>query len=452
MTREGRDLEGLAVRGSDHLTGYNLYAEGFRVAGYVGEVYGLSRHMFDPERIPHWAEQRGVLVKSLEDAALAMASVYRSVGMPLPTTLPLARDQTIKRFADLVARFMPFDLVIEEQTVDGHEARVSKTSMCGSWGAVAGSLRYFADRFGIPRASIEGTQLSMDLISRYAERHPPELALNVEHKRAPVQLRRRVTYHGFELSHEREPLPTFPPELASAARALLADALARGELHHPAVRRNQPIVDEIRTVWRKLGGRTPRLGQAELSAWYASQMSEVVDWESLRALPLRLERRVFVDDEALMEARALPDEIEIRERAVPLEYDVEETDGALQPVVRLRLPEKVARTLVVEELPTLDRPLRFVVPRGHRGAVRAADLLTLQQRLDDPYTDEERETAQRQRDAQGSRPRGRDARPGSGRDGRPGGHRGGGKSDANRGGHRGGGKKGGGRRGGGRGR
>jgi hypothetical protein len=153
-----------------------------------------------------------------------------------------------------------------------------------------------------------------------------------------------------------------------------------------------------------------------------------------------------------MEARALPDEIEIRERAVPLEYDVEETDGALQPVVRLRLPEKVARTLVVEELPTLDRPLRFVVPRGHRGAVRAADLLTLQQRLDDPYTDEERETAQRQRDAQGSRPRGRDARAGSGRDGRPGGHRGGGKSDANRGGHRGGGKKGGGRRGGGRGR
>jgi hypothetical protein len=43
MTREGRDLEGLALRGSDHLTAYNVYAEGFRVAGYVGEVYGLPR-------------------------------------------------------------------------------------------------------------------------------------------------------------------------------------------------------------------------------------------------------------------------------------------------------------------------------------------------------------------------------------------------------------------------
>ena len=86
MTREGRDLEGLVVRGSDHLTAYNVYADGFRAAGYIGEVYGLSRHMFDAERIAHWAEQRGVLVKSLEDAALAMASVYRSVGVPLPIT------------------------------------------------------------------------------------------------------------------------------------------------------------------------------------------------------------------------------------------------------------------------------------------------------------------------------------------------------------------------------
>ncbi|MFO0093345.1 MAG: helicase-related protein, partial [Gemmatimonadaceae bacterium] len=154
MTREGRDLEGLVVRGSDHLTAYNVYAEAFRVAGYVGEVYGLPRHLFDAERIAHWAEQRGVLVKALEDAALAMASVYRSVGSPLPLTLPLAGAAMHRAFADLVARFMPFDLVIEEETADGHEARVSKTSVCGSWGAVAGSLRYFADRFGIPRASI----------------------------------------------------------------------------------------------------------------------------------------------------------------------------------------------------------------------------------------------------------------------------------------------------------
>lgn len=440
MTREGRDLEGLVVRGSDHLTAYNVYAEGFRVAGYVGEVYGLSRHLFDPERIPHWAEQRGVLVKSLEDAALAMASVYRSVGLPLPTTLPLARESTHKKFADLLGRFMPFDLVIEEQTVDGHEARVSKTSVCGSWGAVAGTLRYFADRFGVPRASIEGTQLSMDVLKRYAQRHPPELFLDADRKQAPVLLRRRVTYFGFELSSETEPLPTFPPELAPAARHLLAEAAARGQLRHPAVRRNQPIIDDVREVWRRLGATTPRLGQAELTAWYEAQLGEVHDYESVRSLPLRMDRREFISDAQLAAAHALPGAVEIRDRAVPLEYDIEERDGGVLPVVRLRLPEKVARTLVSEELPTLDRPLRFVVPRGHRGAVRADDLLTLQLRLDDPYTDEEREAALRARE--------RDApRGGAGR----GGGRDGGSRAGGRGGHRGGGHRGGGPRGGGKG-
>ncbi len=392
MTRDGRDLEGLVVRGSDHLTAYNLYAEGFRVAGYIGEVYGLPRHLFDAERIAHWAEQRGVLVKALEDAALAMASVYRSVGMPLPQTLPIAGAAMHRKFADLLSRYMPFDLVIEEQTVDGHEARVSKTSVCGSWGAVAGSLRYFADRHGIPRAAIEGTQLSMDLVRENAQRHPPELALDAERKHSPVILRRRVTYYGFELSRETEPLPVFPPEFAVGARHLLAEAAARGELRHSAVRRNQPIVEEIREVWRRLGGITPRLGQAELTAWYEERMGDARSWEEVRALPMLLDRRDFVSESQLAAARALPGAVEIRDRTVSIDYDVEEHDGGRVPVARLRLPEKLARTMIHEELPTLDRALRFVVPRGQRGSVRADDLLELQDRLDLPFTDEERAT------------------------------------------------------------
>lgn len=456
MTREGRDLEGLVVRGSDHLTAYNVYADAFRAAGAIGSVYGLPRHQFDPERIVPWAERRGVLVKSLEDAALAMASVYRSIGFALPTSLPLAHQGTHKKFGDLLAQFMPFDLVIEEQTADGHEARVSKTSVCGSWGAVAGNLRYFADRHGNARAAIEGTQIPIELIKKYALRHPPELALDTDRKQSPVVLLRRVTYHGFELSHEREPLLAFPPELAPAARHLLAEAAARGELRHAAIRRNQPVIDEIRSVWRRLGGTSTRLGQAELTAWYEAQFQGVTEFEQLRALPLRLQRADFVSDAQVAEALALPDDVVVREKPVPLDYDVEEVDGALRPVVRLRLPEKVARTLVVEELPTMDRALRFIVPRGQRGAVRAADLPTLQERLDDPFTDEEKENEQRLREVR--RHRSATSRePGRRGDVKPRGHQGGrgdgradGRGDGRSGGKRGGGKGGG--RGGGRGK
>jgi hypothetical protein len=76
-------------------------------------------------------------VKAIEDAALAVASIYRSLGIDLPTRMPWATERVHRRFADLLARFMPFDLVIDEETAWGENARVSKTSVCSSWGASA---------------------------------------------------------------------------------------------------------------------------------------------------------------------------------------------------------------------------------------------------------------------------------------------------------------------------
>jgi uncharacterized membrane protein YgcG len=405
-------------------------------------VYGLARHLFDPERIAPWAERRGVLVKSLEDAALAMASVYRSVSTPLPTTMPFAREHTLRRFQSLLAEFMPFDLVIDEETVDGQSARVSRTSVCGSWGAVAGPLRFFADRFGVPRAGIEGTQLSLDLIRQHAHRHPPELVLDPDRGHAPVVERRRVSYFGFELSRESEPLREWHGEQAVRARELVAEGLASGRLRHHAVKRNHDAIETVREVWRRLGGTTPRLGLPELSAWYAAQLGEAHSWDDVRRLALRLEANAFVTDAELAQAQQYPDEFVVRDRTVPLEYDVEEIDGALVPVVRLRLPEKVARTLAPEEVPSLPalivaRPLRFVVTRGQRGAVRAASLAELQDKLDAPWTDEEIAAHQRARDQkrESSRRgggRGGDGRPGGG-DRRPGGGRSGGGRGPGRG-------------------
>src|SRR2546425_1168282 len=121
MTREERDLRGLIVSGSDHLTAYNVYAEAVNKHGYLGEVYGLPRHLFD-EGIDEWAEGRGVLVKAIEDVALGTASVYRQLELPLPERLAHAGHQTLAAFAGLVARIMPFDLVVDEGTARGRGA------------------------------------------------------------------------------------------------------------------------------------------------------------------------------------------------------------------------------------------------------------------------------------------------------------------------------------------
>src|SRR2546422_4988783 len=42
------------VSGSDHLTAYNVYAEAVNNHGYLGEVYGLPRHLFH-KTIDRWA-------------------------------------------------------------------------------------------------------------------------------------------------------------------------------------------------------------------------------------------------------------------------------------------------------------------------------------------------------------------------------------------------------------
>jgi ATP-dependent helicase HrpA len=393
MTREERDLSGVIVPGSDHLTAYNLYAEAFSHCGYIGEVYGLPRHLFD-ESIESWAEQRGVLVKAIEDAALATASVYRALGMELPTKMVNARDHIYRKFTELLAQYMPFDLVIDEHTADGTEARVSKTSVAGSWGAIAGDLRYFADRSGVPRAAIEGTQIPMELIRRYATRGKVEVVYDPRRKHGPLRLKRTVEYFGFELESEMETVEDFPPDLAKEARRALAEALARGEARHFAVKKNREAIEEIREAYRRSGGETKRLGLPELIALYEEQLAGVSSMDDFQSAGLEVDINKFVPPDIRDRLERLPNQVTIRDREVEIDYDVEDRDGQRRGVARLRLPEKLARTLTDAEIPELDRPVRFVVLRGQRGAVRSETLDELQERLKQPWSPDEVEETQ----------------------------------------------------------
>jgi len=396
MTREERDLAGVIIPGSDHLTAYNLYAEAYARCGYVGEVYGLPRQLFD-ERIEKWAERRGVLIKAIEDTALGMASVFRALDMPLPDKMVLARDHVQRKFTELLARFMPFDLVIDEETSDGMPARVSKTSVCGSWGAIAGEIRFFADRSGTPRAAIEGTQVPMHLIRKYATRGVTQIVYDPKRKGGQLVLTRSLEYFAFELERETEPLEDFSGELGNGARRALAEALARGEARHPAVKRNRAAIDEIREVYRRSGGQTPRFGLADLIAWHERQLSTIHSMDEFRNARLRLDPGEIVSGEVRERYLALPSTVVIRDREADIDYDVDERNGEKIAVARLRLPEKLARTISEAELPVLDRPLRFVVIRGQRGAIRADTLEELQEILERPWSPDEV-------DGEGSRP------------------------------------------------
>jgi hypothetical protein len=318
-----------------------------------------------------------------------MASVFRALGMPLPDRMVIARDHIQRKFSELLARFMPFDLVIDEETADGMQARVSRTSVCGSWGAIAGEIRYFADRSGNPRAAVEGTQIPMHLIRKYATRGVSEVGYDSKRKGGQLLLVRTLDYFGFELEREVEPLENFTGENAERARHALAEALARGEARHPAVKRNRAAIEEIRETYRRSGGKTPHLGLAELTEWYERQLAPINSMDELRNARLVLNRDEFVPGEISERYAALPSTVEIRDREIDIDYDVEERDGRRLGVARLRIPEKLARNIGESELPALDRPLRFVVIRGQRGAIRADSLEELQEILERPWSPDE---------------------------------------------------------------
>jgi hypothetical protein len=377
MTREERDLHGVLVNGSDHLTAYNLYAEAVNQHGYLGEVYGLPRHLFE-DGMSEWAERRGVLVKAIEDAALGVASVYRSIELPLPKQLPYASKDLRREWADLLARIMPFDLVIDEHTADGQEARVSKTSVAGSWGAVAGNLRFFADRFGVPRAGIEGTTLSYDLVREYAVLGMPKVVLSGPRKHQGLAVERRRTYFGFALDTVVEPIHgEVPDELRGLARDVLAAALIEGETSHPDQGRIRRALENLDEWWRRSGGMLPAASPGALRQRLRAQLEPVTSWDRFVHAPLSLEPNALVDARTRERLDDLPGMLRIRGDAAPLGYEVVNGEG----VARLQLREGQARRLRADELPALDRPLHFAVQRGGRAPLLADSVPQLQSLL-----------------------------------------------------------------------
>jgi ATP-dependent helicase HrpA len=380
MTREERDLHGVLVQGSDHLTVHNLYAEAVNQHGSLGEVYGLPRHVFE-EALDEWGERRGVLVKAIEDAAMGTASVYRSLDLPLPRTLPYASRDLRQRFAELIAREMPFDLVIDEHTADGQEVRVARTSVAGSWGAVAGSIRYFADRFGVARASVEGTTISYDLVRRNATLGPPSIVLTGTRKHQQLAVSRRLSYFGFDLENEVEALTGRIPEpLLGPAREALATALLDGETSHPESGRIRRGAALLREWWRRSGGTLPAASDNAIRALLVEQLARVHSLKDFLETPLVLEPEALVPEGERRRLDALPGMLRLKGDAVPLEYEVE---GG-KAFARLRLREGQARRLTAAELPPLDRPLRFAVTRAGESPLRTETLEELKELLRSP--------------------------------------------------------------------
>jgi ATP-dependent helicase HrpA len=370
MTRAERNIRDVVVPGSDHLTAYNLYQEVLRECGSLGTVWGLPRHVFESEPLAEWAESRGVLIRSIEDGALALASIYRSIERPLPRQLPRMNDRLVTDWRSLVAEVMPFDLVIDGETSWGESVGVAPSSVCGRWGAVAGSLRYFSDRFGRTRGSIEGTEIPHALIWKHAHAAPGVVTYNPGYPRAPLRLRSGRDFHGFELESEEQAIDAFPGGLEDSCRRVLGEAMAAGAAYHRDTKSNRPIIRELREVFRRSGGRTADAGEAALTEYLTDRLRTVTSYAEFQEADLVIRPDEFVPADERRRWLALPDTIELAGNEYPLDYSFE---GDL-PVARARVPAKILPQISERTLPELDRPLHWTVVRGKREAIRAATL------------------------------------------------------------------------------
>ncbi len=372
MTREERVLRGLLVPGSDHLTVYNLYVEAVNRHGRVEPVFGLPRHVFR-DSLGEWAAQRGVLVKAIEDAALGVASVCRALDIQPPAVLTLADSAMQRRFQELLARLGPLDLVIDEETAAGEPVTVARGSVCGSWGGIAGTIRYFADRFGQARAAIEGTQLPYDLMRRYARTEGPEVVYDPDRKRSPLAAVRRVRYFGFELEREVEPLEAIPMELRGPARAALVEALMTGRARHRDARALRHTLERLGALYRRAGGDLPGADGASIRAALGRRLAHVEHLADFTRADVALEVEAFVSPERRRVLEALPAWVEIGGEHCPVDYEIE--NGVA--LARIRLRERTARSVRTGDVPTLDRPVGFTVLRGKRPALRVDSIAEL---------------------------------------------------------------------------
>jgi hypothetical protein len=370
MTRAERFIDPFVVPGSDHLSAYNLYRAALEECGSMGSVWGLPRHIFDEEALAAWAEEYGVLVRAIEDAALALASIYRGIERPLPERLPKLDEALIREWQELLASVMPFDLVIDGETSWGEEVGVSQTSVCGSYGAIAGALRYFSDRFGRTRGSIEGTQLPYDLIWRHAGTAEPEVVFDAGHRRHPLRVRRVKSYFGFELDATEQGIEVFPEGLEHDARRALARGLLTGGVPHRDARRVRDTYRELRELYRRSGGTAREVKEEDVAEQLATQLEGANSYAEFLQTPLAVHPDEWMAPDERARWAALPDTVTLAGDEYPLDYAIEEGE----PIVRVRIPAKLLPQLSERILPTLDRPLHFTVVRGKKDAVRAASL------------------------------------------------------------------------------
>ncbi|MDP3778537.1 MAG: hypothetical protein Q8R30_00635 [bacterium] len=203
LVRKNVVLRDVAVGGSDHLTGYNIVAAALQQFGYIRSEDDGVGYAFQGDYVKKrgndvekgifiaWCDQNGFSNKAIKEVTIAMKSVFRQMNAYLlsPDMFKpvLKGSEAAEKFVDLLARVQSLDFVHDEHNSQAGTVWAAQHSVASAYQTL-GRIRFWTDKRGYTRASMEGTQVSEELVQQYARVIPDEiLGMSVDGERIRVR-------------------------------------------------------------------------------------------------------------------------------------------------------------------------------------------------------------------------------------------------------------------------
>ncbi len=190
LMRKDAKLSNFRVKGSDHLTAYNIIASAMNQFGFIrrgdekeyafnGDYVKRRGNDVEKGAFAEWCDEFGFSGKAIKEVAIAMKSIYRQLGLDLLNPEGFAKIESDTnlhiRFVELLARVQSFDFVQSQRNSTAGAVWAAQHSVADADDAVLGVIRFWTDKRGIRRATIEGTEVSSDLLDKYAQKTPQSI-------------------------------------------------------------------------------------------------------------------------------------------------------------------------------------------------------------------------------------------------------------------------------------
>lgn len=211
-----KDNDELVIRGSDHLTGYNIVAAAIRK---FGRTAGKNRYRIGGDSFSRWCSTHGYSPRGISTAVqLYVALAHQlKIGLPEPAAFAIVRegDRLHVSFVCLLAKVQSMDYV--PQTAVGIASPYVNKNGVTNGSSVLGTFRYWTYK-GVRYSAIEGTQIPAALVKKYSKENPVEITEMIGSGRAIV--RHQLSFAGYPLAGAASrmvALDDLPPELVAAA-------------------------------------------------------------------------------------------------------------------------------------------------------------------------------------------------------------------------------------------